>query len=125
MAKMRATSRMPRGVLNRYRTRMLTADPAVFEERSPKWSGFYRTHGWATDVADEPVPAPRRRGRPPKAAGTAQSVQSDEYQEKTVAELREEAAALGVELPSGYVKKDDLLEIVKDAETDQGDKSDD
>lgn len=126
MAKMRATAKMPRGVLARYSTRMLTADPAVFEERSPKWSGFYRQHGWATDVVEEAAPAPRRRGRSPKAAAAAApAVKADEYQDKTVAELREEAAALGVELPSSYVKKDELVEIVKDAETDQGDESND
>lgn len=126
MAKLRATVRMPRGVLARYRTRMLTADPATFNERSPKWRDFYLRHGWATPVVDEPVPAaaPRRRGRPPKAAAAAPPAKPDEYQEKTVAELREEAETRGVELPSGYIKRDELIDLVKEAE-DQGDENND
>ena len=114
MAKMRATARMPRGVLQRYRTRMMTAEGDTFEEPSPKWSGFYARHGWATMVPDEPAPAPapRRRGRPPKAAPSGAAP----LEEKTVPELRELAEEKGVDLPGGYVRKDELVELVGGAD---------
>jgi hypothetical protein len=85
-----------------------------------------RAMGYVEDIEPEPAVAPRRRGRPPgrKAAPAATSGLED----KTVPELREMAEEKGVELPAGYVRHDDLVDIVKDAETDQGDeqpKSDD
>lgn len=121
MTKMRATAKMPRGVLQRYRTRMMTAEGDTFDEPSPKWSRFYAQHGWAHEVSDEPAPAPRKRGRPPKAQppeAAGGSVKANEYapplEDKTVSELREMAEDKGVDLPSGYVRKDELVEMLEE-----------
>lgn len=128
MPKMRATSRMPRGVLNRYRTRMLTAegDTNTFEERSPKWRNFYAQQGWAHAVPDEPAPAPRRRGRPARAETKPEpepepepvSAKADEYdlESLTNEQLRERAEQCGHELPAGYVKNDDLIAMIRGTE---------
>lgn len=107
MAKMRATAKMPRGVLQRYRTRMMTAD-GTFDEPSTKWSRFYAQHGWAVVVPDEP--APKRVERPERPAPSSAA---DPLSDKTVSELRDMAAGLGLELPSGYVKRDELLDALQ------------
>lgn len=130
--KMRATAKMPRGVLQRYRTRMMAADGDTFEEPARRWQQFYTTQGWASEVRDEPAPsAPRRRGRPPKnrtpetepaAPATADAQPepqaepqqaSDPFEHKTVSELREMAEQRGVELQSGYVPRDELIEKLR------------
>jgi hypothetical protein len=95
---------MPRGVLNRYRTRMMTADD-TFEEPSPKWSRFYAKHGWATPVPAEPLAPPRPAMPKPPAEMTRQ-------------ELLEVAEEKGVELPSGYVPKAELVELVENVDED-------
>ena len=107
MPRMRITDL---GRRNLYLTRAMWVDDnhAMIE---PECAEAARSLGYAEDPDVEPEPAPRRRGRPPKAAA---SVKADEYHEKTVAELREEAESRGVELPAGYVKKDDLVEAIEE-----------
>jgi hypothetical protein len=66
-----------------------------------------------------------RRGRPPRQAATAepQSAEQaapaepaepqDEFTDMTVTELRELAEARGLELDSGYVKREELLALLR------------
>src|SRR5690606_32774768 len=89
--KLRATKKMPRGGLNRYRTRMLTAD--TFVETSPKWSRFYVKPGWATEVVAEPEPAPGRRGRSGKAEVEAPAEEAAPVAEEQEVESNDEPPA--------------------------------
>jgi hypothetical protein len=69
-----------------------------------------------------------RRGRPPRQAAAAEPQQSqpaeqaapaepaepqDEFTNMTVTELRELAEARGLELDSGYVKREELLALLR------------
>lgn len=120
--KMRATAKMPRGVLNRYRTRMLVSEGNTFEERSPKWTNFYVHQGWAVPIANEP--APPRRSQTVKASQPADepgepepTPKADEYDLEMLTndELRTMAEQRGHELPNGYVKNADLVELLRGA----------
>jgi hypothetical protein len=127
-----------------YRTRMLKAtdefdvhpgDESFFQH--PSMAALFEEvkEGEAATAAAD-APTLRRRGRPlgsrnrartqAGAAGTkaakrqAAAVKADEYHEpledKKVAELREMAEEQGVELPSGYVPKRELIERIEEAE---------
>lgn len=107
------------GRRNLYLTRQMWADDQhAFIESA--CSEAAKALGYAEDPQAEPAPVPpqqqraqRRRGRPRRAPAPLET--------KTVPELREMAEEKGVELPSRYVKKDELVDIVEDADTDQGD----
>lgn len=110
MVKMKPTDTMPEKLRKSlYMTRRLLADDGTFEA-SPNEVRLFSKARWAELVQDDP--APRRRGRPRKA----QPEPEPTLEEKTVPELREMAEDRGVDLPSGYVKKDELVEKISEAE---------
>lgn len=129
MAKMVATSKMPRGVLQRYRTRMMTAEGTTFEEPSPKWARFYTQHGWASEAQDvAPAPSSPRRGRPPKSADrepelaaepeeapAPEAVENEDpaFDHMNVADLREAAELRGFSLEPRYYRRDELIAMLK------------
>ena len=102
MVRMRGTSKMPVKVRKSmsYRTRMLVAPGQVFEIAESDARAL-RVTGWAEDV------------QPPKAPEPVASVNADEYDGMTVAELRAEAEARDLELPEGYVRRDVLLQTLR------------
>jgi hypothetical protein len=130
--RMRVLPSMPAGVRKRltYRTRMLMADDDEFEV-GPSDARILTKAKWAEAA---PAPAPRR-GRPPKAAQSepklgpgsepeielepASETEHESSQEPgdlesmTVGELRELAEKRGIELPPGYIKHDELVEIIE------------
>jgi hypothetical protein len=57
----------------------------------------------------------KKRGRPRKGEGPTRQAKREAaaLDEKTVPELREMAEERGVDLPPGYVKKDDLVEKIE------------
>jgi hypothetical protein len=64
-------------------------------------------------VEDVPQPEPARRGRPPKAAAPEPEPEPEEQlPEPTREELLSIAEARGIELPSGYVRKDELIDLI-------------
>lgn len=61
-----------------------------------------------------------RRGRPPKASEPAEpqpqaSEHSDEYYELTVGELRVKAEENGIDLDHGYMRRDQLVALLREA----------
>ena len=114
--RMRATAKMLPAMQKQlaYRTRMMQADIARGEpfEVPPTEAMALRRAGWAEDA---PVVATPRRGRPPKPPEPEPpvSVKSDDYEDLTVAELREMAEHRGVELPDGYIRKDNLIATLR------------
>lgn len=69
------------------------------------------------EVAAEPKAGKRKRGRPRKVQAAAPKEQAaDPFEGKTVPVLEKMAEEQGVELPSGYVKRDKLIELIEDHE---------
>lgn len=91
MVKMRISDGMPEHQRKRfgYRTRMMTADGSI--EMAPRDAQFFRLMGWAEEAAEVPAPEP------------------------TQAELRKQAEDLGIKMPTGYVRKDVLAEMIATA----------
>ena len=112
MVKMRPTEAMPPKLRQRYMTRRLVAGD-VFEA-SPNEVRLFMKAKWADIASDEPAPVAKRRGRPPKVAAP----EPEPFEDKTVPELREMAEERGVDLPSGYVRKEELVERISEADDD-------
>lgn len=119
MVKMRVTPRMPpklRRIMS-YRTRMMVADDGDEFEVGPSDARILRKAKYAEDVGS--APAPRPRGRPPKAREPepeSKQAVADEpkaLEEHTVAELREMAEQRGHELPAGYVTHSALIGMLR------------
>lgn len=98
----------PLGRQRLYLTRHMWADDE-HAEIEPSCVEAAKKMGYAEDPA--PEPAPRRRGRPPKAAPGETPIE-----ERTVPELRQMAEEQGAKLPAGYVKHEDLVKIVRDSD---------
>jgi hypothetical protein len=100
------------------------------------------TQTYSTRMLTAETEAPRRRGRPPAAARLAAASKADEYEEPAAAEapaepqpteadepsdagdpfpslnvpaLREMAEERGIELPSGYVPRAELIKLLQEA----------
>lgn len=98
MPKMRVTEL---GRSRLYLTRdMIAGDVADIE---PQCVEAAKALGYVEDIGPEPVRAARR---------------SAEAAEPTRKELLELAEERGIELPSGYVSRDKLAELIKNAEQD-------
>ena len=128
MHKMRALRDMD------YRTRRLKAGD-VFDVPPGNDARDLKAINWAEDApADEVGYAPRRRLKPqakavqpePKAKPEAKAEPKPEpkpepLEEKTVPELREMAEQQELDLPSGYIRKDELIDMLQDTEEDEND----
>lgn len=103
MVRMRLSPSMPEAMRKRmsYRTRMLTADDADVVEASPNDARFLRRLGWADDE--------------PEQIDEIEPVE-EAVPEPTRAELIARAEELGLELPAGYVRKDELARMIAEAE---------
>lgn len=105
---------MPRLVAlksHRYATRMMSAGDEY--EATGMHARTLKAVRLATD-------APPRRGRPPKPkpspeVDTASEPEGDRLEDRSNADLRAMAEERGVELPTGYVRNDELIEALRSA----------
>lgn len=110
-----------------YLTRDMVAGQDEIEV-DPRSAEAMRVLGYATDLpAESAEPAAKPRGRPRKAApvepeapAKPEDPNRHEFEHMTVPDLREMAEEKGVELPTGYVRKDELVELLE--QTDEADK---
>jgi hypothetical protein len=81
----------------------------------PGWKPLYRMpmRPQTTEPAEEvPQVSDRPRGRPRREEPEKSEAEEPKLEERTVEELREMAEEKGVELPAGYVRKSELIELV-------------
>jgi hypothetical protein len=100
----------------RYATRQLQ-EGDEFDARNPRDYKVLLAVKQAEPVSD--VAVMRRSSRPARRAQAAKTESKteqpqDDLAEKTVPQLREMAEEKGVELPSGYLRHDDLVDILKE-----------
>ena len=111
-----------------YGTRSLRAGDE-FETENDAHGPFLKASGYAEEVTGETSqPSLRRRAKvvtKKTAVKTEQPTPEPEpepvLEEKTVPQLREIAEEKGVELPPGYVRKDDLIDKIEEVGQDNGD----
>lgn len=123
MAKvvLQPTGKMPDRQRQKYMTRHMSADGEGFEV-STRDAKLLQRLGWATEPAPVLQPqTPRRRGRPQKQRSEAVAADpgtpdqpsedqaDDELEGRSNAELRSMAEAQGIELPTGYVRNDEII----------------
>jgi hypothetical protein len=134
MIRMRATDKMSPSRAHRlqYRTRMMAADimgGSEFEISSAD-ARYLRKAGYAEEVTEAAQQAaPRHRGRPPKGAQQERSepetAEGDDFDRLSVPELRTLAEKRGLDLPSGYVARPKLLQILRGEEAPDNEDEDD
>jgi Rho termination factor, N-terminal domain len=104
----------------RYATRQLQ-EGDEFDARNPRDYKVLLAVKQAEPVSD--VSVMRRSSRPVRRAVAAKAEskteQPDELAEKTVPQLREMAEEKGVELPSGYLRHEVLVDLLKEQSKDQ------
>ena len=118
-----------------YGTRSLQAGDE-FETENDAHGPFLKAIGYAEEVTGETSqPSLRRRAKvvtkktavkteqptPEPEPETQQAEPEPVLEDKTVHQLREIAEEKGVELPPGYVRKDDLIDKIEEVDQDNGD----